>query len=240
MEREERLRELVKECRSFNELFRRLGMTSSGSSLRRLKEELELYGIDYKFIPEKIGGKRAKIPLDKILKEGILYSSKDLKRRLITSGIKEDKCEICGVGNVWNGKPLTLHLDHINGIHTDNRLENLRVLCPNCHSQTETFAGRNNPRVKEDKFCCDCGKKISRKNSTRCYSCAAKFRESLRGFSSKPTREELIESLKQNTISEVARLHNVTYSAVRKWCISYNIPHTKVDLGKYLETVSED
>lgn len=46
---------------------------------------------------------------------------------------------MCGIGNEWNGKPLTLQLDHINGDHSDNRLENLRILCPNCHSQTSTW-----------------------------------------------------------------------------------------------------
>ena len=52
-------------------------------------------------------------------------------------------CGICGLGPEWNGMVLVLQIDHINGDSTDSRLENLRFLCPNCHSQTETFAGRN-------------------------------------------------------------------------------------------------
>ena len=54
-----------------------------------------------------------------------------------------DECAICGIGPVWCDQPLVLQLDHINGVNNDNRIENLCYLCPNCHSQTPTFAGRN-------------------------------------------------------------------------------------------------
>lgn len=55
----------------------------------------------------------------------------------------KEKCQICNLGTVWNGSYLCLQIDHINGINKDNRLENLRWICPNCHSQTSTFTGRN-------------------------------------------------------------------------------------------------
>jgi len=65
-----------------------------------------------------------------------------LKERLFIDGYKTPKCEECGICEIWNGKNLILELDHINGNNMDNRLENLRILCPNCHSQTPTFRGR--------------------------------------------------------------------------------------------------
>lgn len=66
----------------------------------------------------------------------------NIKRRLLEAGLLENRCQECGL-NAWLGESLTVQIDHINGIHDDYRLENLRMLCPNCHSQTETYGRRN-------------------------------------------------------------------------------------------------
>ena len=65
-----------------------------------------------------------------------------IKRHLLADGIKKNECEVCELSE-WNGMPISCHLDHINGINNDHRLENLRMICPNCHSQTDTYCGKN-------------------------------------------------------------------------------------------------
>lgn len=81
-------------------------------------------------------------PLDEILVEGSTYSTSRLRERLIAAGLKDRQCENCHLSE-WCGSPIVLELDHINGASNDHRLENLRVLCPNCHSLTPTWRGRN-------------------------------------------------------------------------------------------------
>lgn len=81
-------------------------------------------------------------PLEELLVDGRLLQTNRLKKRLMADGLKQDRCEIC-LRDSWNGRPIPLELDHINGRRDDNRLANLRILCPNCHAQTDTYRGRN-------------------------------------------------------------------------------------------------
>jgi hypothetical protein len=83
-----------------------------------------------------------RIPLEELLVCGRKTSRRHLKMRLVDAGLKENACEICGLTE-WRGGPLAVQLHHRNGDGLDNRLENLEFLCPNCHSQTENWAGRN-------------------------------------------------------------------------------------------------
>lgn len=113
-----------------------LGYAVSGANTKMVRRKIEEFGL---VVP--VGGnhpKRRK-ELSEILIENSTYaSSNHLRNRLIKEGILKNECYSCGISE-WLGKPITLHLDHKNGIHNDNRIENLHILCPNCHSQTETW-----------------------------------------------------------------------------------------------------
>ena len=80
--------------------------------------------------------------IEDLLTENNTFQTYKLKQRLLKEGLIENRCIECGITD-WNGKSINMHLDHINGINNDHRLENLRMLCPNCHSQTDTYCGKN-------------------------------------------------------------------------------------------------
>jgi Zn finger protein HypA/HybF involved in hydrogenase expression len=82
-------------------------------------------------------------PIDELLK--MKGNRHDVKKRLLSAGLIENRCQQCGL-NEWRGEAPNVHIDHINGVRDDHRLENLRMLCPNCHSQTPTYGGRNTKR----------------------------------------------------------------------------------------------
>jgi len=87
-------------------------------------------------------------PLETILQKSRTRST--IKRRLLAAGKIQNRCDFCGLSE-WRGQPLSIQIDHINGIRDDHRLENLRMLCPNCHAQTETYGAKNRKRLGTSK-----------------------------------------------------------------------------------------
>lgn len=229
MTEKEELEQLVKTSNSFSDILRKQNKSISGTAVKILKDKLDSYEISYLFLNEKEIGKQ--IPLEEILVENRNYNSNTLKKRLIESGLKEDRCELCGCSNEWNGKPIILQLDHINGNHSDNRLDNLRIVCPNCHSQTETFS---NKRAKKHNYCVDCGCEISLK-STRCNTCASKHKNSFKVKpEDRPSKEELFELIKTNHFTTIGEMYGVKDNTIRKWCKNYGLPSTKKELRELI------
>jgi HNH endonuclease len=151
---DDRLREVVRESRSMSEVLRRLGYVPSGGMYRYVNAKVQMLGIDRSHFTGQAWSRGVSCPpgsrnrpLEDILVVGSMYPSGALRKRLVATGIKQACCEICGLDQ-WRGQPLSLALDHINGDPTDNRLENLRILCPNCHAQTDTWCRRNVKRAQ--------------------------------------------------------------------------------------------
>lgn len=150
-----------------------------------------------------------------------------IRKKILKENLIPYKCAWCDLESIWNNKSITLQLDHINGINNDNRLENLRFLCPNCHSQTENFAGRANKLP--DNFCIDCSTKIMRL-SKRCQSCATKFQyENGRKKFDWPSIDILLEMLSKfdNNYSALARHLGVSDNGIRKRFRKFSIPYPK-------------
>ncbi len=146
-----KLEKLVKSSTTYSEVCRGFGIKESGGNIRTIKKRIKENNLDISHFEGKAyTGKRRESTgqkqkeLSDILVENSDYSRAALKRRLINEGVLEYKCFKCVNKGVWMGEELVLQLDHINGVRNDNRLENLRFLCPNCHSQTKTYAGKNN------------------------------------------------------------------------------------------------
>lgn len=114
------------------------------ANYRRVRNAVLRYGIDTShFTTERRPGVRR--PLDFYLKEGTEKNG-SLRRRILASGFLGKKCVECDTGMEWCGKPLVLEINHINGVESDYRRENLRLLCPNCMSQLETYRSKNRSR----------------------------------------------------------------------------------------------
>lgn len=130
--------------------------------------------------------------------------------------VSQTFCNSCGQKPFWNGKPLTLTLEHKNGVFNDHRLENLEILCGHCHSQTDTFAGRSGDRKRNPTNYCECGKEINY-HSTNCYSCSAKKNlERDRGYTViYPPIEQLVDRVKETSFVKVAKTLKVSDNGLR-------------------------
>jgi hypothetical protein len=143
------LNNAVKNSKSYRQVLQKIGLKSAGGNYQQIKKYIGEYNFDISHFTGKVWNKglkgigKPRLSLESILVKNSYYQSFKLKKRLFVAGIKKQKCEECGWAERNSDGYLPLELDHINGDHMDNRLENLRILCPNCHSLKFNHRGRN-------------------------------------------------------------------------------------------------
>ena len=237
----DKLEQIVSESYSFAEALRKIGLRDVGSNFKTIKKYVEEYNIDTSHFRGQTWNKgmgntdyAAYNKLENILKENTNFKSDTLKYRLVKEGLKQWKCEKCGNEGVWEGKELVLELHHINGNHYDNRLENLQILCPNCHSQTDNFRNKNSTKAVKPKKrvlyirkCDYCGKEFRSNKKNKRFCCREHYNEFLRNKQISVTKEMLEkEIINCTSISELANKLKTTRPTIRKYLQDYDLYET--------------
>jgi hypothetical protein len=227
---EEELREVVAQASTLTDVLRHFGLRPAGGNFRLLKCWLEKWDISTAhFVGTPPPPRRERIPLAEVLVAGSTYQRKELKQRLYDDGLKSRTCELCGQGEEWQGRRMSLILDHINGVADDNRLENLQIVCPNCAATLDTHCGKANRRPLEDHSCDRCGV-VFRPRSARQRFCSREcgMRWNRRGLArpgarrvERPPYEQLVAEVAAQGWSAVGRRYGVSDNAVRKWVRAY-------------------
>ena len=228
----EEFKKAVEESYSIAQTLTKLGLSPRGVNYRVFKKFEKLYNIDTSHFTGQghLKGKSHNFnttPLSEILVKDYEYSSNKLRKRLITEGLKEHRCECCGL-NEWLGDLIPLELDHIDGDHYNNTLENLKILCPNCHAKTPTYRGKNKrsknsqtlknktqiAKIKKIYNCSSCGVQLEGKCKTSlCLSCHSKTQRKIE----RPPKEQLLKEVQQSSYVAVGRKYGVSDNAIRKW-----------------------
>ena len=243
----EELEEIVRNSFSYAEVLSKIGYsTTGGNNHLTLKKRLKHFNISTEHF--SIVQVRRDITEEEIFCENSKISQNKLRKTFKEKEFVPYKCSICGQEPFWNGKPLVLTLDHKNGKNKDNRIKNLRWVCPNCDRQLDTYGAKNQKKLQKEiilhpgnynhnlikntkkeaqkGYCINCGRKITQQ-AERCVECSILARRKTK----RPSKEKIEEQLKNNSgnFSKIASFYNVTDNTVRKWCKGYGLPYHTSD-----------
>lgn len=242
----ENLEFIVKESFSLAEVIRKLGLRDVGSNYVTVKKYIDKYDLNIShFTGQRWNKGKTKLTderlysvnIEDVFGNKIPIKSYNLKEKLFSLGYKEKKCEKCGCGTEWQGEPLTLELHHMDGNHYNNSLDNLQILCPNCHSQTETFRSRTKSNLKpnyekidehrlETKICPVCGKEFHPSKKSSKYCCREHYLQDLNELKNinKIGKDVFIDLIKKySTIGDISKELNLSRPTIRKYLEEYNL-----------------
>jgi len=224
----------VSQSYSYTEVLRKLKKSPSGSAHIAIKLEIECLGMSvshfdrYRSFRDEKGhfliGAPA-LPLSEVMTEASTYSRGALKARLYKEGLKTPICEICGQDENWKGVKIALILDHINGVRNDHRLENLRIVCPNCNAGLPTHCGRKHPVgwVKPE------SERIDKRIGNHKPILTTRKIE-------RPPYEQLLQEIRDLGYVGTGRRYGVTDNSIRKWVRNYEGSYTTTSHNPDIET----
>lgn len=229
----ENISKIVEKCINYTQVCDNLKLSTKRGNRNHVRNFIKLNNIDISHFKRvgHIKGKKTRLTQESLCsnshRTGSIIRVYVIRHKLLNNKL----CAVCGVSDEWNGKKLVLQLDHINGISNDHRLENLRFICPNCHSQTDTFSNKGgnsqsnfNPKYTSNldtsdiaKYgtCTTCGKSCTL-ISKNCKVCRLQSQKDNRKFN--PSKEELSDLLDLNPMTKIGELFGVSDNAVRKRC----------------------
>jgi len=225
---EEEARFAIAASFSWAESLRRLGLCTTGGAWRVLKTHAADWGVDTSHFLPNGRSPRSRRTLEELLVEHSPVRGTKLKNRLYAAGLKAPICELCGQGELWEGRPMALILDHINGVRDDNRIANLRVVCANCNATLDTHCGRNARVPREPRECLRCAARFIPRQQDQQYCssfCGSRHtnRRAPKRKTPLPPLEDLLAGVETVGYEAVGRTYGVSGTSIRTWVSAHGV-----------------